>query len=223
MPLLAKHFDVVAPDLPGHGFTRAKGRPTFRFPAWRARSPRSSKGWNSTRQWWSAIRRGRQFSRASASTGRSRRRSRQPQRRLSPVRGAAALPVSHDRQAVVSQSAGAAGVRLGRRSRGGRDPAQGTGRRSTAAASIFTLACSAIPAHVAGAIGMMANWDLSRMSRELAEARPKVLFIVGENDKAVSPATPRARRGHPRRKRRRDDPSRGPPRARGEARRRSAT
>ncbi len=34
---------------------------------------------------------------------------------------------------------------------------------------------------------MMANWDLSRMSRELPKLEPKVVFIVGEDDKAVHP------------------------------------
>lgn len=32
LPLLAAHFDVLAPDLPGHGFTRAPGRPRMTLP-----------------------------------------------------------------------------------------------------------------------------------------------------------------------------------------------
>lgn len=43
------------------------------------------------------------------------------------------------------------------------------------------------PAHVAGALGMMANWDLTRMQDDLPRIRTRVLFIVGENDKAVPP------------------------------------
>ena len=43
------------------------------------------------------------------------------------------------------------------------------------------------PAHVAGALGMMANWDLTDLRRDLPRLKAKVLLIVGENDKAVPP------------------------------------
>ena len=43
------------------------------------------------------------------------------------------------------------------------------------------------PAHVAGALGMMANWDLIDLRQELPNLKPKVLLIVGQDDKAVPP------------------------------------
>ncbi len=43
------------------------------------------------------------------------------------------------------------------------------------------------PGHVAGALGMMANWDLTDLRRELPQLNAKVVLIVGENDKAVPP------------------------------------
>ena len=43
------------------------------------------------------------------------------------------------------------------------------------------------PAHVAGAIGMMANWDLTELFRDLPRLKSKVVLIVGDNDKAVPP------------------------------------
>ena len=43
------------------------------------------------------------------------------------------------------------------------------------------------PAHVAGALGMMANWDLTDLRRELAGLKTRVVLIVGENDKAIPP------------------------------------
>ncbi len=43
------------------------------------------------------------------------------------------------------------------------------------------------PGHVAGALGMMANWDLTDLRRDLPGLNAKVLLIVGENDKAVPP------------------------------------
>jgi magnesium chelatase accessory protein len=43
------------------------------------------------------------------------------------------------------------------------------------------------PRHVAGALGMMANWDLVDLRRELSRLKTKVVLIAGENDKAVPP------------------------------------
>ena len=43
------------------------------------------------------------------------------------------------------------------------------------------------PGHVAGALGMMANWDLIDLRQELPRLNAKVLLIVGDNDKAVLP------------------------------------
>ena len=41
--------------------------------------------------------------------------------------------------------------------------------------------------HVAGALGMMANWDLTDLRRDLADLEPDVLLIVGQTDKAIPP------------------------------------
>jgi magnesium chelatase accessory protein len=43
------------------------------------------------------------------------------------------------------------------------------------------------PAHVGAALGMMANWDLESLSRELPRLKPKLTLITGSNDKAVPP------------------------------------
>ena len=43
------------------------------------------------------------------------------------------------------------------------------------------------PGHVAGALGMMASWDLTDLRRDLPGLNARVLLIVGENDKAVPP------------------------------------
>jgi magnesium chelatase accessory protein len=42
--------------------------------------------------------------------------------------------------------------------------------------------------HVAGALGMMANWDLETLARDLPKLRLPVALIVARGDKAVSPA-----------------------------------
>lgn len=42
--------------------------------------------------------------------------------------------------------------------------------------------------HVAGALGMMANWDLVPLERDLSRLPCPLLHVVGEKDKAVPPA-----------------------------------
>jgi magnesium chelatase accessory protein len=48
------------------------------------------------------------------------------------------------------------------------------------------------PAHVAGALGMMANWDLAAIRPELKRLKPRVLLIVGWNDRTVPPTVSEA-------------------------------
>jgi magnesium chelatase accessory protein len=43
--------------------------------------------------------------------------------------------------------------------------------------------------HIAGALGMMANWQLDALDRDLPKLRGRVLLIVGANDKAILPDT----------------------------------
>lgn len=42
--------------------------------------------------------------------------------------------------------------------------------------------------HIAGVLGMMASWDLWPLQRDLARLRPALLLAVGSNDGTVSPA-----------------------------------
>jgi magnesium chelatase accessory protein len=42
-------------------------------------------------------------------------------------------------------------------------------------------------AHVAGAIGMMAQWDLHQLAADLPGLRARLVLMVGEGDKAVAP------------------------------------
>jgi len=43
------------------------------------------------------------------------------------------------------------------------------------------------PRHAAGALGMMAAWDLRALERDLASLSTPLVMIVGDNDRAVSP------------------------------------
>ncbi|MBS0252211.1 MAG: alpha/beta fold hydrolase [Proteobacteria bacterium] len=44
------------------------------------------------------------------------------------------------------------------------------------------------PGHVAGALGMMANWDLSTFAADLTKLTTHTVLIAAENDRAISPA-----------------------------------
>ena len=44
------------------------------------------------------------------------------------------------------------------------------------------------PAHVAGALTMMAHWDLHALARDLPRLRPPLTLVVGARDRAVRPA-----------------------------------
>lgn len=45
--------------------------------------------------------------------------------------------------------------------------------------------------HVAGALGMMANWDLKPLERELPRLTTPLVLVTGANDRAIAPATAR--------------------------------
>ncbi len=48
--------------------------------------------------------------------------------------------------------------------------------------------------HVAGALGMMANWDLVALDRDLPRPEPALLLIVGGQDRTIArPMSPSAR------------------------------
>jgi magnesium chelatase accessory protein len=44
------------------------------------------------------------------------------------------------------------------------------------------------PAHVSGALAMMANWDLDPLERDLRRLDTPLVLVVGETDRTVSPA-----------------------------------
>jgi magnesium chelatase accessory protein len=46
----------------------------------------------------------------------------------------------------------------------------------------------ASPGHVAATLGMMANWRLDTLERDLGRLEPRLTLIVGENDGTISPA-----------------------------------
>lgn len=47
------------------------------------------------------------------------------------------------------------------------------------------------PGHVAGAFGMMANWDLHPLERDLPRLAPRLVLVVGGNDRTIPPSEAR--------------------------------
>jgi magnesium chelatase accessory protein len=47
------------------------------------------------------------------------------------------------------------------------------------------------PGHVAGAFGMMANWDLRPLERDLPGLRTPLVLVAGRNDRTIAPAEAR--------------------------------
>ncbi len=70
--------------------------------------------------------------------------------------------------------------------------ARATGSRIDARGAALYGRLFARPRHVAGALEMMANWDLAALRRDLPRLRAPLLLVAGSADLAIPPATARA-------------------------------
>ena len=188
MPLLAKYFDVVAPDLLGHGFTRTKRAPDLSLPG----MARALAALLEKLDFQPEV--GVGHSAGAAILARlCLDRTIEPSLLISlngaflPFGGAAAfmfpaiakmLFLNPLAPRVFAWAADRAAVDSLMR---------GTGSHIDRRGVDLYVRLLGNPAHVAGAIGMMARWDLSRMSRDLPKLEPKIVFVVGQEDRAVHP------------------------------------
>lgn len=69
---------------------------------------------------------------------------------------------------------------------------QGTGSRLDADGVALYARLFRNNAHVDGALGMMAHWDLHGLNRDLPRLRTPIDFVLAENDATVPPITTRA-------------------------------
>jgi magnesium chelatase accessory protein len=67
----------------------------------------------------------------------------------------------------------------------------GTGSTLDAAAAELYGRLLRSPAHAAGALAMMANWDLRPLERDFPRLRTPLTLVVGANDRAVPPGQAR--------------------------------
>jgi magnesium chelatase accessory protein len=187
-PLLARRFQVVAPDLPGHGFTTAKKTPDLSLPGI-ARSvaalltalevrPQVVVGHSAG----AAI-----LARLCLDATIAPKLFVSLNGAFLPFKGAARFlfpsiarvlflnPLTPRLFAWSANDASVANLLRGTGSRIGR-------RGVEFYARLFTN-----PDHVAGALGMMANWDLTDLRRDLPDLKGRVILIVGQDDKAIPP------------------------------------
>lgn len=194
MPLLAERFIVVAPDLPGHGFTTGRPAGGLAMPAMARAvgdlvdalglSPTALVGHSAgaaiaVRMALDGIAESRAIVGLSAA--------------LLPFPGLAArlfpalaralfvnpfAPQLFARMAAVSGETG----RFLRRSTGSAIDPEGVRGYETLLRS---------PAHVGGALTMMADWDLAALKRDLPSLSVPLLLIHGERDAAIPIATAR--------------------------------
>ena len=196
-PLLARHFTVIAPDLPGHGFTSAPAPDLATLPGMASAlssllrtlgaSPELVVGHSAgaaiaARMCLDADIRPRGLVSLNGALLPLRGL---PGHVFSPMAKLAANPLVS--RLIARRAADPSAVeRLIRRTGSTLDPVgvelYGRLMRN--------------PGHVAGALEMMASWELKALERELSRFALPVALVVGENDRTVSPVE--ARRLHAR-------------------------
>jgi magnesium chelatase accessory protein len=195
MPLLATHFTVVAPDMPGHGFT--VGRPYGGLSM--AAMARAAGALMAEMHYAPAIIVGHSAGAAIAArmvldgiaapngvVGLNAA--------LQPFPGLAAkLFPTLARMLFVNPFAPHIFAGLARqRGEAGRFLARSTGSTIDAAGADYYGRLFATPAHCAGAITMMADWDLESLADDLPRLAVPLLLIHGDDDAAIPVASVRA-------------------------------
>ena len=192
-PRLAAHFTVVAPDLPGHGFTDLPPRAGLSWPGMSlpgmARALRDLLGALDL-----APRLAIGHSAGAAILARMNLDGlldldaliclNGALRQLPGMTGRLFAPLAK----MLAQSPAAPHLFAWGATRSGvaRMVAQ-TGSVLDSAGVEFYARLAATPGHVAAALGMMANWDLPSLERDLPRLRVPLFLIVGSRDRTISP------------------------------------
>lgn len=189
-PLLARHFTVVAPDLPGHGFTETPATARLSLPG----MAKSLQGLLQALNARPALAAG--HSAGAAILARMALDGQIAPRGLVSLNGAfvplegvpgqvfsplarllVGLPLLPQLFAWRAKSEGAV-----------RQILEGTGSRIDAQGVALYGRMIRNPAHAAAALGMMAQWDLHPLLRDLGRLAVPLLLVVGADDRAVPPA-----------------------------------
>ena len=187
-PLLARRFEVVAPDLPGHGFTAARKTADLSLPG----MARSVADLLTALDFHPAVVVG--HSAGAAILARLCLDLRIAPKLFVSLNGAF-LPFAGAGRFLLPSMArllflNPLAPRLFAWSANDASVAnllRGTGSKIGRRGVELYARLLANPDHVAGALGMMANWDLTDLRGNLPDLKPDVLLIVGQNDKAIPP------------------------------------
>jgi magnesium chelatase accessory protein len=187
-PLLARRFEVVAPDLPGHGFTAARKAPDLSLPG----MARSVAALLTALDFCPEVVVG--HSAGAAILARLCLDSRIAPKLFVSLNGAF-LPFAGAARFLFPSIArllflNPIAPRLFAWSANDDSVAnllRGTGSKIGRRGVDLYARLLANPDHVAGALGMMANWDLTDLRSDLPDLKPSVLLIVGRNDRAIPP------------------------------------
>ncbi len=189
LPLLARHFTVVAPDLPGHGFTA--GRPVNGLSATAMGEALAALLEHLELQPHLLV----GHSAGAAVAVRMCLDQRLRPKAIISLNGAL-LPPAGLSAVIFSPAAkllAATGLaaRLFSWGAGERSAVErlirSTGSTLDAAGVDFYARLVRNPAHVAGVLDMMSNWDLDALGRDLAQLPTALLLVVAENDNTVAP------------------------------------
>ena len=187
LPLLAEDFRVVAPDLPGHGFTDARSDAALSLPGMASAVAALCEALEVVPVYGAGHSAGAAILLRMALSGQA------------PFEGivginAALTPIEGN--AILSPLAKLLFVNplvpwlFARRAASGdtvRSLLARTGSMLDADGLRFYETLARNPAHVAGALGMMANWDLHGLQADLGASTVPTTFIVAQDDPMVPP------------------------------------
>ncbi len=193
LPMLARHATVVAPDLPGHGFTGMPGDPGLTLPG----MARLLHALLETLRMDPVLVAG--HSAGAAIALRMALDGRVAPRAVASINGAL-TPLGEEHAAFFTRAARLlVGIpfvpRLFAWRAADRAVAErllrDTGSRLDARGVDLYARLFRRAGHLAGALRMMANWDLRPLLRDLPRLVPDLLLLVGERDRAIAPAKAR--------------------------------
>jgi magnesium chelatase accessory protein len=187
-PLLAQRFRIVAPDLPGHGFTTSGGARTQSLPG----MARAVAGLLDTLGVAPVIVVGHSAG-AAVAARLALDHAIAPQRlialngALTPFEGVAGRLLPGLAKALFLNPFAPRYFAWSAQRDAVKRLLDGTGSTLDPRGLALYERLMRNPSHIDGALSMMAHWDLHALNRDLPHLRPPIDFIVAENDRTVPP------------------------------------